>query len=126
MTYPIQLGGKIVQVDVEVVDVPIDYNMLLGCSWMHAMTMVVSLVFRVIRFPHQENIIIIDQLDYCSPEIGIHSNVPFVGNSKIVIQDAGVGMFKDSSLMGTFTILALTSTPETAPLFPLHHNFTFH
>ena len=31
-THPIELGGKIVQVDVEVVDAPIDYNLLLGHS----------------------------------------------------------------------------------------------
>ena len=46
--FPIELGGKIVQVDVEVVDAPIYYNMLLGRSWIHAMTTVVSSVFRVI------------------------------------------------------------------------------
>ena len=40
--FPIYLGGKIVQVDVEVVDEPIDYNILLGRSWIHAMTAVVS------------------------------------------------------------------------------------
>ena len=28
--FPIELGGKIVQVDVEVVDAPIYYNLLLG------------------------------------------------------------------------------------------------
>ena len=44
MAYPIELGGKIVQVDVEVVDVPIDYNMLLRHSWIHAMMTVVSSV----------------------------------------------------------------------------------
>ena len=29
-TFPITLGGKIVTVDVEVIDTPIDYNLLLG------------------------------------------------------------------------------------------------
>ena len=35
-------------------------------------------------------------------------------NSQVVIQDLGVGMCKDSSLMGTFTIPPPTSTPQTA------------
>ena len=45
MACPIELGGKIVHVDVEVVDAPIDYNLLLGHSWIHAMTAIVSSVF---------------------------------------------------------------------------------
>ena len=42
---PIELGGKVVQVDIEVVDAPIDYNILLGHSWIHAMMTTVSSVF---------------------------------------------------------------------------------
>ena len=41
VSFPIEWGGKIVTVDVEVVDAPIDYNFLLGCSWIHAMTDIV-------------------------------------------------------------------------------------
>jgi hypothetical protein len=36
---PIQLGGKTITVDVEVVDAPLDY-LLLGRSWFYAMTVV--------------------------------------------------------------------------------------
>jgi hypothetical protein len=32
-------------VEVEVVDVPLDYNLLLGRSWTYAMTIVVSMFF---------------------------------------------------------------------------------
>jgi hypothetical protein len=42
---PIQLGGKTVTVDVEVVDAPLNYNLLLGRSWFYAMTVVASSVF---------------------------------------------------------------------------------
>ena len=49
---PIEWGRKIVTVDVEVVDAPIDYNFLLGCSWIHAMMAIVFSESRVIRFPH--------------------------------------------------------------------------
>ena len=36
-----------------------------------------------------------------------------------MIQDVGVGIFKDSSLMETFTILPPISTFETAPIFTI-------
>jgi hypothetical protein len=42
---PIQLGGKTITVDVEVVDDPLDYNLLLGRSWFYSMTVVASSVF---------------------------------------------------------------------------------
>jgi hypothetical protein len=49
---PIQLGGKTVTVDVEVVDAPLDYNLLLGRSWFYALTAVASSIFRCVKFPH--------------------------------------------------------------------------
>jgi hypothetical protein len=44
-TLPIQLGGKTVTVDVEVVNAPLDYNLLLRRSWFYAMNVVASSVF---------------------------------------------------------------------------------
>jgi hypothetical protein len=41
----IQLGGKYIFVDVEVVDAPLDYNLLLGRSWFYSMFVVASSVF---------------------------------------------------------------------------------
>ena len=32
-----QLGGKTIMIEVKVVDVPIDYNLLLGQNWMYSM-----------------------------------------------------------------------------------------
>ena len=32
----VQLGGKTVAIKVEVVDVPLDYNLLLGRNWMYS------------------------------------------------------------------------------------------
>ena len=37
--FPITLGGKTVNVEVEVVNTPIDYNLLLSQSWTYAMEM---------------------------------------------------------------------------------------
>jgi hypothetical protein len=43
--FPVQLGGKTVCVEVEVVDAPLDYNLLLGRSWTYVMQDMVSTVF---------------------------------------------------------------------------------
>ena len=66
-SFIVTLKGKIVSVDIEVVDTTLDYNFLLGHSWFYAMTLVTSLVFCILRFPHQGKIIIVDQLDYTTP-----------------------------------------------------------
>ena len=52
----------------EVVDAPLDYNLLLGRSWSYVITAVVSSVFRFIMFPHQGNIVKVDQPSYYSSE----------------------------------------------------------
>jgi hypothetical protein len=41
----VQLKGKIISVDVEVLDAPLNYNLFLGRSWFYAMTVVSSSVF---------------------------------------------------------------------------------
>jgi hypothetical protein len=100
----VQLGGKTVTIDVEVVDAPLDYNLLLGRSWFYAMTAVASSVFRCVQFPHQGKIVTIDQLDFCTPDARIPAtnNIPFLGDHAVTYESVGVGLLKDSSLMGTF------------------------
>ena len=44
----VRLGGKTVAIEVEVVDAPLDYNLLLGRNWMYSIQAVVSSVFRVV------------------------------------------------------------------------------
>ena len=58
----IEMGGNISSIQVEVVDAPIDYNLLLGRNWFYAMTTVASSVFCTLQFPHLGNIVTIDQL----------------------------------------------------------------
>ena len=36
-TFPIELGGKTIIVEVEIVNAPLDYNLLLGHSWFYPM-----------------------------------------------------------------------------------------
>jgi hypothetical protein len=97
---------------VEVVDAPLDYNLLLGRSWFYAMTVVASSVFRCVKFPHQGKIVTIDQLDYCTPDAHNQTtnNIPFLGDSTITYESVGVGLLKYSSLMGTFP----TPVPQTS------------
>ena len=36
-TLKVHLGGKTIAIEVEVVDAPLDYNLLLGRNWMYSM-----------------------------------------------------------------------------------------
>jgi hypothetical protein len=88
-------------VEVEVVDAPIDYNLLLGRSWTYAMQAVVATVFRVLLFPHEGRIVTIDQLSFSrlDPALGA-STVPMIDNPQAGVVNIGVGLCP--SLMGTF------------------------
>eukprot|EP00253_Pinus_taeda_P030521 PITA_30521 len=57
---PITLEGKTVEVEVEVVDANLTYNLLLGRSWTYAMRAVASSLFHCIYFPHQGKIVTVD------------------------------------------------------------------
>jgi hypothetical protein len=106
--FPVQLGGKTVEVEVKVVDAPLDYNLLLGRNWTHAMVIVVSFVFRTLCFPHEGNIATIVQLSfaYSSPNASIGPSIPLINNSQPTTENIGVEMY--SSLMGTFDFTTLS------------------
>jgi hypothetical protein len=88
-------------VEVEVVDAPLDYNLLLGWIWNYAMQVVVATVFRVLLFPHEGRIVTIDQLSFSRPEPALGaSTVPMIDNPQASVINVGVGFFP--SLMGTF------------------------
>jgi hypothetical protein len=80
-SFPVQLGGKTMCVKVEVVDLSLDYNILLGRIWIYAMKAVVMIVFRVLLFPHEGRIVSIDQLSFSclDPSSGV-STVPMIDN----------------------------------------------
>lgn len=61
---PIALGGKIIFIDVMVVQGPVDFNLLLGRDCIYAMKAIVSTLFRVFHFPHDGNMVTIDQLSF--------------------------------------------------------------
>ena len=65
---PITLGGKTICIDVMVVQGPLYFNLLLGRDCVYAMKAVVSTLFRVMHFPHDGNIVTIDQLSFVTPD----------------------------------------------------------
>jgi hypothetical protein len=68
------------------------------------MTIIASSIFRCVQFPYQGKIITINQLYYYTPDAPTlaTNNIPFLGDTKITYKSVGVGILKDSSLMGTF------------------------
>jgi hypothetical protein len=80
-SFLVQLEGKNMCVEVEVVDAPHDYNILLGRNWTYVMTLVVSTIFWVLIFPHEAQIINVDQLSISclDPSSGI-STVLMIDN----------------------------------------------
>ena len=61
---PITLGGKTVSIDIMVVKGPLDFNFLLGHDYIYSMKAIVSTLFRVMHFPHDGNIVTIDQISF--------------------------------------------------------------
>lgn len=113
---PIEVEGKTVNLDVEVVDAPLDYNLLLGRSWSYALTAVVSSVFRLIKFPHNGKIVTINQLGYFSSNPASSESIQHVGKTTIPYKDVGVGLIKDSGLLGTFSFTPPNVSPPTATI----------
>jgi hypothetical protein len=97
----VHLGGKITCIKVEVVDASLDYNILLGRSWNYAMKVVVATIFRVLLFPHEGQIVTIDQLSFSRPDPSLGASVvPMINNPQLGIVNVGVGLCP--YLMGNF------------------------
>jgi len=43
--FPIYVWGKVVNIEVEIVDVNLDYNLLLGKNWIYEMDAIISSLF---------------------------------------------------------------------------------
>jgi hypothetical protein len=65
--FPITLGGKIVFIDVMVVQDPLDFSLLLGQDYVYAMKAIVSTRFHVISFTHDGRVVTVDQLSFIDP-----------------------------------------------------------
>jgi hypothetical protein len=104
--FPIELEGKTILIDIEVIDAPLDCNIMFGRSYMYAMKAVASSVFRTMMFPHNGKIITIDQVSHYepNPSANINNILPLIHTSHDTypLNEMGPGIFKDPSLLGTY------------------------
>ena len=110
----IELGRKIVTIEFQVVDGSLDYNILLGRPWRYAMVVVVSTYLHTISFPHKGGITIIDQLAFFASSSQATRSILLVHRPPLSLQSVGVGLFKDPSLMCTFTLSSPSVLAEEA------------
>jgi hypothetical protein len=103
---PVELGGKTILIDIEVIDAPLDYNILFGRSYMYAMKAVASSIFRTIMFPHNGKIVTIDQVSHYepNPSANLDNILPLIHTNRDTypLIEMGPGIFKDPSLLGTY------------------------
>ena len=60
-SFKIKLAWKAVVIEVEVIDAPLDYKLMLGRSWNYALCAIASVILRVVLFPHKGNLVTVDQ-----------------------------------------------------------------
>jgi hypothetical protein len=60
----VELRGKTILIDIEVIDAPLDYNILFGHRYMYAMKAMASSMFLMMMFPHNGKIITINQVSH--------------------------------------------------------------
>eukprot|EP00253_Pinus_taeda_P018590 PITA_18590 len=106
--FQVELGGKTIEIDVEVIDGNLDYNILLGRPWIYAMVVVVSTYFRKIAFPFQGGITIVDEQTFLPNSSQVRGSIPMIHGSSQSLQNVGVGLLKDPALMETIIINVLT------------------
>jgi hypothetical protein len=100
-----------------VVDASLDYNILLGRSWTYVMQAVVATVFWVLLFPHEGQIMSIDQLSFSHPDPSSRvSTVPMIDNPQPDIVNVGVGLCPP--LMGTFNYPPPTNNVQYISVVP--------
>eukprot|EP00253_Pinus_taeda_P028325 PITA_28325 len=112
--FQVEVGAKTVEIDIEVIDGNLDYNILLGRPWIYAMATPVSTYFRKIGFPFQGGITIIDQLTFLPNSSQVTGSIPMIHGSSQSLQNVGVGLLKGPALMGTFSLLPPSNLTEVA------------
>ena len=92
--FEIKLAGKVVSIEVEVIDAPLDYNLILGRSWTYAMFAILLVFLWVVVFPHEGKLVVVDQPSFTRKgHMGTNeSTVPLVDQVKPTSESLGVGM----------------------------------
>jgi hypothetical protein len=70
--FPVTLRGKKVYIDMMVFHDPLDFNLLLDQDYVYAMRYFVSTLFRVMFFPHNKNIVTIEQILVIDPHLMVN------------------------------------------------------
>ena len=107
-----------VNVKVEVIDTKLNYNLLLDRSWTHTMLCIPSTLFRVLWFPHEGNIISVDQLSFFN-STSFESNVSYVDCIPTPYESIRFGIYKDPTLMGLFSL----PPPKTAQVNMISNSY---
>ena len=68
------------------------------------MTAIVSTYFRMISFPHKGAITVMNQLSFFASSSQVTGSVLLVHTPQHSLQNTGVGLLKDSTLMGTIAL----------------------
>jgi hypothetical protein len=104
-------------IEFEVVDPPLDYNLLIGRSWTYEMNIVVAIVFHLLLFPHEGRIVTIDQLSFSRPNPSSGaSTVLMIDNHQPDIINVGVGLCLP--LMATFNYPPPSGDVKMISFFP--------
>jgi hypothetical protein len=77
------------------------------------MHVVMSILFRIMHFPHHGKVVTVDQMAFFNFDTRTN-NIPFNAKTPPGYENVGVGLLKDSTLMGMFPITPLDVPP---PLF---------
>jgi hypothetical protein len=103
---PIELGGKTILIDIEVIDAHLDYNILFECNYMYSMKEIASSVFHTMMFPHNGKIITINQITHYEPNHSANTDniLPLVRTSSndFPVFNISPGLFQDPSMLGTY------------------------
>jgi hypothetical protein len=103
---PVELVGKTILIDIEFIETSLDYNILFRRSYMYAMKVVTSSMFQTMMFPHNEKIVIVDQITHYEPNhsTNIDNILPLFCTSSDAYSliDMGPIIFKDPSLLGAY------------------------
>ena len=94
-------------IEIEVIDVSLDYDLLLRRSWTSILCAIALIILSVVVFLHEGKLVTVDQLSFtwkCCMETN-ESIMPLVDQVKPASESLGDGMY--SSLMGTFDIPSL-------------------
>jgi hypothetical protein len=103
---PLNLGARLFSLISKLSMLRLDYNILFGRSYMYAMKAVASSVFRTMMFPHNGNIVTIDQVSHYEPNpyANLDNILPLIHTNQDIypLIEMGLGIFKDPSLLGTY------------------------